>query len=145
MLPHAAYRILDDRIQVLEYLVEKGLSVNDIRYQNRPDYYDMQKNWSLGTPLHYSANRGKLDAVKWLLEHGSLPRIQDSLGQLPVDRAGTRGHYDVVEFLRPITESASEPSEQFTEGRRGNFGTPVDLATIVEGHLRSSFEMGNWR
>jgi ankyrin repeat protein len=64
LLHHAAYRTLDDRTQVLEYLVEKGLSVNNVRYQNRPDCYDMQKNWSLGTPLHYAANRGKLDAVK---------------------------------------------------------------------------------
>ena len=79
----------------------------------------MQKNWSLGTPLHYAANRGKLDVVKWLLEHGSHPRIRDSLGQFAVDRAWARDHHDIVDFLRSITESASEPFEQFTGGRCG--------------------------
>lgn len=57
LLHHAAYRTYQDQADVLEYLVDKGLKVNDIMYQNRMPNFSMQKNWPLGTPLHRAAEK----------------------------------------------------------------------------------------
>lgn len=94
-------------------------------YQNRMDNYNMQKDWSLGTPLHCAAERGRLIGAKWLVEHGGNPRIRDSLGQLPLHRAEAWSRSDVADYLRPITEAASEPDTQWTDGRRGKIGPPI--------------------
>jgi ankyrin repeat protein len=112
LLHFAAYRKSADQAGVLAYLVEKGFNVNHIMYQNRMDNYNMQKDWSLSTPLHRAAERGQLIGAKWLVEQGGNPRIRDSLGQLPLDRAEAWSRSDVAEYLRPITEVASEPDVQ---------------------------------
>ena len=112
---HAAYRRHPAQADILEYLVDKVIKVNDIMYRNRMDNYNMQKNWPLGTPFHRAAKTGNLPGVKWLVEHGADPRIRDSLGQLPLNRAEAWDRPDVVEYLRPITEAAPEPGSQWTD------------------------------
>jgi ankyrin repeat protein len=70
LLHYGAYRKSPDQAEALAYLVEKGLNVNHMMYQNRMDNYNMQKDWSLGTLLHRAAERGRLIGAKWLVEHG---------------------------------------------------------------------------
>ena len=130
LLHHAAYRRHPAQADVLEYLVYKGIKVNDIMYQNRIDNYNMQKNWPLGTPLHRAAETGNLPGAKWLVEHGADPRIRDSMGQLPLNRAEAWDRPDVVQYLRPTTEAAPEPGSQWNDGRRGATPTPVPLDEI---------------
>lgn len=131
LLHHAAYRDLNDQTEVLAYLVEKGIRLNDIMYQNRMDNYKMQRDWGLGTPLHRAAEMGRLEGAKWLVAHGANPRIRNSLGELPIDRAQLNGKSSMVEYLRPVTEQASEPGMQWTDGRQGKIKHPDHIEGVV--------------
>ena len=75
----------------------------------------------LGTSLHIAALNGKLDVVRFLVQHGAHPHIKNSFGDTPLECAEASKHDDVVEYLRPITAPASEPTQQFTDGCRGVF------------------------
>jgi len=74
---YAAMRKLDDRLEVLQYLLDRGYSVNDIMYQNCGDEYYFYMYSGIGAPLHYAAGRGLLDSVKLLVQHEASPQIRD--------------------------------------------------------------------
>ena len=133
LLHYAATRAQDDRLEVLAYIFDKGMPINDIMYQNSIQSYTTKKQIPLGTPMHFAAEAGKLDVVRWLIEHGAHPLIRDSIGSIPLGRAKAYNHRDVIEYLGPITASASEPPEQFTdgEGRRAVFDEPVPEEYLV--------------
>ena len=131
LLHCAAFRNADDRLEVFAYLFNEGAQINNIMYQNGLDYYMMQNLFALGTPLRDAASNGKLDVVMRLVEHGAHPLIKDSIGHIPLESAENKGLYVVAEYLRPITAAASEPTEQFTAGRRTIRGSPVPPESVV--------------
>lgn len=118
LLHYAIWRELEDRLEVLAYIIGKGPPINDVMYQSRLDCYNQRRAFQLGTPLHDAAATGYLDVVQQLVAKGAHPLIEDSFGEIPLQRAERNGHSTVVEFLRPITETASPPPQQFTRGRR---------------------------
>jgi len=118
LLHFATSRASLDRLEVFEYILNKGASVNAIMFQNCLESYEQEKYSGLGTPLHSAAEKGNLDMVQILLAKGADPLIKDSTGQLAIGLARYYGHDKVVEYLRPLSVPSSEPHYNFTDGRR---------------------------
>lgn len=55
---NAAIRELDDRLGVLQYLLDRGHTANDIMYQNCGDKYYFHIYSGIGIPLYYAAAKG---------------------------------------------------------------------------------------
>lgn len=106
MLNYAAWRELDDRVEVVEYLLAEGASINHIMYQNRLDCYRLREAFALGTALHDAAAVGSIDVVKTLVDAGADLRITDSRGEMPLQRAEKNHHFEVVQYLRPRMEES---------------------------------------
>ncbi len=57
------------------------------------------------TPLHQAAWEGRVDAVRWLVEHGADPRVRDTAhASTPLGWADFNGKPEVVEYLKAHTE-----------------------------------------
>jgi hypothetical protein len=67
---------INGHIGICEYLINKGILVNDI---------DNSRN----TPLHGAAYFGQLDIVKLLLGYGANINLKNKFGHLPIDEALT--------------------------------------------------------
>lgn len=64
--------------EVLEFLLDKGMSINAIEFESFPDLYWVERWKGLGTALHKAARNGNVEAVKFLLARGADPLIEDS-------------------------------------------------------------------
>lgn len=117
-------RELDDRLDVLKYLLQQGLPVNDIMYQNCGDEYYYNMYSGIGPPLHYAAARGLLDSAKLLIENGASPHVKDPAGKVALEWAEYNGQTNMAEFLRPLSTCHSpEPTSQFTAEDGRHFST----------------------
>lgn len=117
VLHYAVRRDLPDQLDVLDLILSKQPPVNNIMYQEHLESYYSQRMFSLGTPLHEAAERGKLEMVVKLLDAGCNPLIRDSRGEIPLQRARKAGQDSVVAYLEPTTARAEPPAHQFTEGK----------------------------
>jgi hypothetical protein len=64
-------------------------------------FYKINAKRSNGmTPLHWTANKGHLDATAFLLEEGADPNVRDNLGSTPLKHAQQEGHQGIADFLR---------------------------------------------
>ncbi|PYI32281.1 ankyrin [Aspergillus indologenus CBS 114.80] len=134
VLHYAAMRELDDRLDVLKYLLQEGLPVNDIMYQNCGDEYYFNMYSGIGTPLHYAAARGLLDSARLLIENGASPLVKDPAGKVALEWAEYNGQTNVAEFLRPrSTGHGPETIPQFTAEDGRHFGN-----VSMEDFLRES-------
>ena len=68
-------------------LIKAGVDVN-----NTKDYHG-------GTPLHWAAYKGCLDACRLLIEHGADVNALDTFGDTPLSDAISEDHTDVIELL----------------------------------------------
>jgi len=100
LLHFAAIRSLPDRLDVLNYILDKGAPINGLMYENSADSYEQEKFSSLGTPLHSAASTGCLAMVDMLLSRGADPSIKNSWGKLAVEEAEYHGWSDVTDRLR---------------------------------------------
>lgn len=108
---------LDDRLEVLQYLLDCGHPVIDIMYQNCGDEYYFHMYSGIGAPLHFAAAKGLLDSVKLLIQHGASHRMRDPYGRIPADWAGKRGQIAVMNFLCAFStgEDLDNEVQQFTD------------------------------
>jgi len=88
---HAAAAALgvdtEDRIPILQYLLDQGMDVNAIEGFSE-DSKILPGERALGTPLHYAARWGHVNLVKFLLAHGADPTIEGTQGSgRPLDWA----------------------------------------------------------
>ena len=96
LLHYAVRRNQADHLEVIKFIISKGIPINDLMYQNRLDCYDQYTDFGIGTPLHEAAEEGKQDIVELLLAEGADPLIMDANGELAIDRAQRAGHSAVV-------------------------------------------------
>jgi hypothetical protein len=138
VMHYAAMRELDDRLEVLQYLLDRGHSVNDIMYQSCGDEYYFHMYSGIGAPLHYAAGKGLLDSVKLLIQHGALPQTRDPLGQTAADWARKNGHAAVFDFLHPLSTGGDlESNLQFTDAP----GRHVRTAPLEEVVIQNGFRL----
>ncbi|EFQ94098.1 hypothetical protein PTT_08340 [Pyrenophora teres f. teres 0-1] len=83
LLHWAVIRDKDDALQVVRRVVELGVPINEIKYENDPPGWSARKWFDLGTPLHRAAELGKLEIVRYLLEVGANPVKLDTKGKTP--------------------------------------------------------------
>ena len=55
--------------------------------------------------LHKAAQGGNIDITKFLVEHGANVKATNKKGQTPFDVASERGHEDVAQYLKVMTQS----------------------------------------
>lgn len=118
LLNYAAWRELDDRVDVVMFLLAQGAPINNIMYQNRMDCYRQREAFALGTALRDAAAIGSIDVVKTLVDAGAELRIQDSRGETPLQRAERNNHFDVIQYLQPLVERSAPPLRQLTDQMR---------------------------
>ncbi|KAL2849604.1 hypothetical protein BJY01DRAFT_142771 [Aspergillus pseudoustus] len=89
-------------------LLQRGLLINKKLYEDHPDSYN-QCFWSgCGTALHDAANLGRLDVVRYLLDHGADPTIRDAIGRTPCDWAVKYRHLEIAtEMTAAVGETGS--------------------------------------
>ncbi|KAJ5819839.1 hypothetical protein N7474_005430 [Penicillium riverlandense] len=135
VMHYAAMRELDDRLEVLNYLLEQGLPLNDIMYQSCEEEYLCNMYSGIGTPLHYAAGRGLPDSVKLLIARGASPHIKDPASYTAADWAEINGQTAVSEFLRPMsTDNDLASIPQFTDGHGRHFTlVPMDQFIMESG------------
>ena len=88
-------------INVIEFLIEKGLYVNT---KNKHDV----------TALHYAALNGNLKIAEILVEHGADIEVKDHNAKTPLSQATLKGHIAIMNFL--ISKGANLRT---TTGRTG--------------------------
>ena len=100
---------------------------------DRPPY---TVRWSA---LHHAAQQGRPKEIKWLLENGASPALQNKEGQRPIDlvgcRGGTKADHDACRTLlstirAPGVQSSFVPKFSFDLGELG-------IHPGVDVHLRS--------
>jgi ankyrin repeat protein len=88
------------------------------------------------TALHFAAINGRLDAVRWLLEHGApLDAQDDEFGMTPVAWANEKGQRAMVDFL--LAQGASiQPFEAAAFGKLDRLQAFVaaDPSVIAQEH-----------
>lgn len=131
LLHYAAMRESADRLEVLNFVLEKGLPINNIMYQDCLEDYYRNMYSGIGTPLHHAAGKGFLNTVKFLVDKGACPLIKDPTGKLALHWAEHRGHMAVVKFLRPLSISLAAPQPQFTD-QLGHHFTPLPLEEFLK-------------
>ncbi|RAQ62948.1 hypothetical protein AFCA_011041 [Aspergillus flavus] len=95
LLHYVAMRELADCLEVLDYLLGRGLLVNNVMYK--------ALGTGTGSALHFAAGRGQLDIVRRLVEKGADTLVRDPTGQLAIHWAQNRDYESVVDFLRPLS------------------------------------------
>ena len=69
-----------------------------------------KEHWHGNTPIFEAARSGKLDVVKWLLEHGAPADEANEWGDSPINEAAAMGHFDVVRHLADLGANISRTS-----------------------------------
>jgi len=111
--PCMFYAIAADKLEVIKWLVQNGMSVS-------------QANPLGNTPLMCASWNGKLNIVKWLIDNGALATEQNKDSYTPLLWAASFGRLSVVEYLIEKGASLTET----TAYRK----TPL-LCAAMRGHL----------
>ena len=98
-LHYAAESRCEDRLAVMEYLLDEGADVHAIHWSSHKPSYDRWIFFGLGTPLHHAAKSGFADRVELLLRRGSDAGVLDSNGKTALEVARERGFPKIVTIL----------------------------------------------
>nr|XP_027220828.1 serine/threonine-protein phosphatase 6 regulatory ankyrin repeat subunit B-like [Penaeus vannamei] len=100
------------------------------------------------TALHFAANYGKLEAVKWLVEEAGLDAShRSSGGSTALDYAEKNNYKEITAYLKQHTngKNAAEEAERVGGGIRGGKGegTPMDLRSSKKLKLLAIAQSGD--
>jgi ankyrin repeat protein len=98
-LVHYAVERSQNTVEVLDMLISKGASFDEVQYHNDQESWDHEHFKGLGTPLFRAAELGKLHVVEYLLGKGSDKAKRNTKDQTPLDIAMKLEHTDVVTLL----------------------------------------------
>lgn len=107
LLHYAIWRERDDRLAVVQLILEKGADVNAIMYEGQLDSYLQREVFGLGTPLHDAAASGDLDVLRLLVDNGADIHLRDTRGRLASERAQANNHDLAAQFLRSLHDAVN--------------------------------------
>ena len=103
LLHNAVFREGPDDVELVGLLLDMGLSINEIQYENHPQAFGELYAFALGTPLHYAAEENKPALVSFLLEKGADPSIKNTKGRTALQAAKFLQRFEVVSILEGLT------------------------------------------
>jgi ankyrin repeat protein len=87
---------------MMEHLLNLGVDIDCVD--------DVQGPHNHGTPLHYAARFGKIERLRFLLEHGANPEIKNRRWRTPLEEAEKFCAKDIVKILKSqVYPSLLEP------------------------------------
>lgn len=102
LLHHAVLREGPDDLELVGLLLDIGLPINEIQYQNCPQTFEECYAFALGTPLHYAAEKGKPELVSLLLQRGADPSLKNTKGRTGLETAIFLQKTEVASILESI-------------------------------------------
>ena len=85
---------------IFEAIVRHDLEELKSAFVKFPDKIEIYTPFGAGTWLHFAANQGAFEIVKYLLEHGfEINEGDKDDGIRPLDSACSGGHYEVAKYL----------------------------------------------
>lgn len=89
------------------------------------------------TPLHCACVSGTLEAIKYLVYHGSDPTEPDRFGKLPLDFARSRADDKIIQFMESITTlyKSSTISPQALASRENRLRSASASKTDIEENI----------
>jgi ankyrin repeat protein len=157
--------------QIIRLLQEKGAKTFNIKTDLRLQLcqaaadgdLDQVKNFVLvsdvnsgdydyRTPLHLAASEGKIEVVRFLIEHGAKVNVQDRWGGTPIQEASRNNFSEIVQLLKSHGATLQSPEQlqsvhDFTSSLqkaisllcdRGNWIYGAALIPDKEGKIHSS-------
>ncbi|CAK7231313.1 hypothetical protein SCUCBS95973_007870 [Sporothrix curviconia] len=100
LLHHALDRKTGDIIPVLSMLLDHGAPLNEGLYSRHPPSQNMYFFMPRGPPLHTAAEKGQLDAVRFLLSRRADVSVRDTQGKTALFYAEKKGHTEIAEVLQ---------------------------------------------
>jgi len=82
------------------------------------------------TPLHLAVGARHTDMIRWLLERGASPHVEDYVGTTPMALAAARGHTDIMKLLETTAKNPLGHAGR-VEKQRGNSHHASDQASRV--------------
>ena len=86
-LVHNAVERSENAIEILQMLISKGASINQVQYSGHSQSWGHEHFKGLGTQLHRAVELGKGDVVRCLLGMGADRSMKDTKGRTPLDIA----------------------------------------------------------
>ncbi|KAE8832169.1 hypothetical protein P3342_013139 [Pyrenophora teres f. teres] len=101
-LVHHAVERSENVIEVLQILIARGASINQVQYSEHLQSWGHEHFKGLGTPLHRAVELGRGDVVEFLLKMGADRDVKDTKGRTPLDVAREVGDEELVRLLEPV-------------------------------------------
>ncbi|KAI0152067.1 ankyrin [Hypoxylon sp. NC0597] len=99
-LHSAATSDREGRVDVMAFLLdEAGVSINMREFEWDQDLFERHSPSRIKTALHYAAQSGPLENVKFLVERGADLSMKDGEGRTAADLAKERGFHEALPLL----------------------------------------------
>ena len=98
-------------VPILEFLVDQGAVIDEIRWEHQPQLFHMAHFMDVGTPLLTAVRAGNADSVRCLLKRGA-DRSKRSVRtqSLPLEIAKKTDHTEIINLLNTYSRlKATEP------------------------------------